>query len=277
MSATLSFGRGPASRPRYAATYTGDPFGNKEAADFLKRRPYQPRTADGIPLPHGWVEHRSPSRGIYFEHKATGITQWDFPKGEPSAEQVKAAHHERVGSKVAQLHPGAQVQFKGLQFQPQLNGKIGTCEGWDHATQMIRVRLPSGELKAVKPEKLLVVQAAKARTAPQRLIEGKKEDTGGAGGTWRSKRLVLGSLAGGAAVWWLAWYGAFLADATAREAAAQAEAERRRTEEAAVAAAAAPSPLPPGWRETLDANTGKSYYWREESPAGTTTWERPKA
>jgi len=34
-------------------------------------------------------------------------------------------------------------------------------------------------------------------------------------------------------------------------------------------------PLPTGWDSAVDPNTGRSYYWRTENPAGTTTWERP--
>lgn len=33
--------------------------------------------------------------------------------------------------------------------------------------------------------------------------------------------------------------------------------------------------LPPGWREHVDAASGLPYYWKEEDPAGTTTWQRP--
>lgn len=34
-------------------------------------------------------------------------------------------------------------------------------------------------------------------------------------------------------------------------------------------------PLPPNWGTAVDPNTGMSYYWRLDNPAGTTTWERP--
>mmetsp|Transcript_91879 Transcript_91879/g.230938 ORF Transcript_91879/g.230938 Transcript_91879/m.230938 type:complete len:399 (-) Transcript_91879:12-1208(-) len=34
-------------------------------------------------------------------------------------------------------------------------------------------------------------------------------------------------------------------------------------------------PLPPGWREAVDPGTGRAYYWQEQDPAGTTTWDRP--
>lgn len=36
-----------------------------------------------------------------------------------------------------------------------------------------------------------------------------------------------------------------------------------------------PAPLPSGWDSAVDPNTGRSYYWRIENPAGSTTWERP--
>jgi len=42
-----------------------------------------------------------------------------------------------------------------------------------------------------------------------------------------------------------------------------------------VAAASQPA-LPPGWASAADPSTGRSYYWREADPAGSTTWERPQ-
>jgi len=36
-------------------------------------------------------------------------------------------------------------------------------------------------------------------------------------------------------------------------------------------------PLPAGWAEALDPSTGHVYYWQKADPAGTTTWERPRA
>lgn len=270
----------PAAQWRSAASGSSGSghFGDseKEAPFLPKRKSGPPRTADGIPLPEGWREHRSPSRGIFYSHDATGVTQFDFPEGKPSAKQVEEAYQQRVGHKVAQLHPGAQVQMIGLQFQPQLNGKSGTCEGWDPGGKMIRVRLPSGELKAVKPENLRVVQAAAARVKPQRLIgDDKRADTGGAGGTWSTRPQVLGLLGFGAVAFWAARYAWFLSDDAARRAAAaQAEAEAAAQELALAAAALAP--LPAGWSECVDPASGKSYYWKEENPTGTTTWTRPK-
>jgi len=261
-----------ASRVRTAATYAGDPHGDKEAPPFLKKRDHVSKTADGIPLPRGWVEIRSPSRGIYYHHKASGVTQWDFPKADPSKEQLKEAYHERVGSKIAELHPGAQVQFVGLQFQPQLNGKSGVCEGWDHSSNMIRVRLQSGQLKAVKPDNLRVVQATASRKKAQKPADGRSKDTGQAGGSWASKNLVLGLLGGGAVAWWAVWYGLLLLDPPKKPAPSQAIEEA-----SAKGGTPSPPPLPAGWRETLDPNSGKAYYWREDNPAGTTTWERPLA
>lgn len=35
-------------------------------------------------------------------------------------------------------------------------------------------------------------------------------------------------------------------------------------------------PLPAGWYEATDPGTGRSYYWREDDPHGSVTWERPR-
>ncbi|CAK0884291.1 unnamed protein product [Prorocentrum cordatum] len=35
------------------------------------------------------------------------------------------------------------------------------------------------------------------------------------------------------------------------------------------------APLPPGWLQAEDPATGRSYFWHEADPGGTTTWERP--
>lgn len=234
------------------------------------------RTADGIPLPEGWKEHRSPSRGIYFEHEPTGVTQWDFPRGPPSSKQVAEDHQRRVGRQVAELHPGAQIILTGLKFQPHLNGKTGTCEGWEPDGKMVRVRLQSRELKAVKPENLKVTQAAAARVQPQRLIEGKAEDTGGAGGLWASRNQVLGILGVGAIAMWFVRFALFLADEAAKKAAAERAALEGPSEEASAVAVAVVA-LPPGWCERVDPATGKCYFWRADNPVGTTTWVRPKA
>ncbi len=37
------------------------------------------------------------------------------------------------------------------------------------------------------------------------------------------------------------------------------------------------APLPPGWQEHVDPTTGDTYYFHEDDPTGTTTWDRPSA
>eukprot|EP00927_Polykrikos_kofoidii_P032276 TRINITY_DN27550_c0_g3_i1.p1 TRINITY_DN27550_c0_g3~~TRINITY_DN27550_c0_g3_i1.p1 ORF type:complete len:462 (+),score=80.09 TRINITY_DN27550_c0_g3_i1:71-1387(+) len=44
---------------------------------------------------------------------------------------------------------------------------------------------------------------------------------------------------------------------------------------ASASAPATPPPLPVGWHEASDPNSGRSYYWNASNPGGTTTWDRP--
>lgn len=125
-------------------------------ANPLKKKPKGPMyTRDGVPLPLGWEEVRSPSRGIYYAHRASGVTQWDIPRGPPTKEQLAQVREDKHGRQLEALQPGGMVTFRNVVSAPQLNGKRGTCVRWDHASGRVHVRLPTGELKAVKPENLV--------------------------------------------------------------------------------------------------------------------------
>jgi len=52
------------------------------------------------------------------------------------------------------LRPGLAVAIHGLKGAPELNGKGGKIEQWDADKGRWTVRLPGGELKALKPENL---------------------------------------------------------------------------------------------------------------------------
>lgn len=112
------------------------------------------KTKDGFPLPQGWQEVVSPARGVYFYHKDTGITQWELPTGPPTERQRANEHKAKFGEQISQLKPGLAVELRNLMTAPQLNGRRGICERWEHSSGKTRivVRLETGELKAVKPE-----------------------------------------------------------------------------------------------------------------------------
>mmetsp|Transcript_15205 Transcript_15205/g.29353 ORF Transcript_15205/g.29353 Transcript_15205/m.29353 type:complete len:236 (+) Transcript_15205:32-739(+) len=140
-------------RPVSGATFSagpGDPLGGRSARERVSR--------SGVPLPKGWLEHTS-SRGSWFAHEESGVTQWTFPTGPPSKEQVAALRRQGRGEHIDRLRPGAVVELRGLRSAPQLNGQHGTCEHWDHSSGWVRVRLGSGQVKAIKPENLFPREA----------------------------------------------------------------------------------------------------------------------
>lgn len=262
---------GLVSRRRFASASSDGP----EAQPFLrKKQKVAPRTRDGIPLPEGWEEHRSPSKGIYYAHKATGVTQFDFPMGPPSQEQVQFFYRERYGDRMGRLHPGAKVLLKGLTFDPQLNGKTGVCERWEPDGKYVRVKLESGQVKAVKPENLHVLQAAASRVKPQRLIEAGVEDTTKTKSSkWTAYAFLI--VVSGSCVAYLAlnfgWYQLGMSMKDPSEVTPLPGGTI-----APLAGLQALPPLPAGWKEHMDSATGRYYYWQESDPATTTTWVRPK-
>mmetsp|Transcript_121265 Transcript_121265/g.343160 ORF Transcript_121265/g.343160 Transcript_121265/m.343160 type:complete len:309 (+) Transcript_121265:330-1256(+) len=184
------------------------------AHDMLRRKPQRGRTQDGIPLPEGWREHVSPSRGVYYAHAATGVVQWQFPKGAPTQAEIADSYREKYGDQIAKLQPGKAVILRGLASAPHLDGKTGTCEQWDYATGRVRVRLATGELKAIKPEFLVARdsldfkaanrewhKAQNAKDCPipgQRTLSGKAETTR----DWSSGWKVAIALVGAASAYW---------------------------------------------------------------------------
>lgn len=53
-----------------------------------------------------------------------------------------------------EFRPGLAVAIHGLKGAAELNGKEGTCEAWDATKGRWNVRLPGGDVKALKPENL---------------------------------------------------------------------------------------------------------------------------
>merc|ERR1712194_148830 len=101
-------------------------------------------------------------------HVATGVVQWNVPVGPPTQKQMDDARRQNNASSAtgSKLAPGTSVRLTGLLSAPQLNGKIGICEqltadGW------VRVRVESGELKAIRPENL-IPRAAEAQQTSSR-------------------------------------------------------------------------------------------------------------
>lgn len=252
--------------PRAFATWTQEPPGFREKP--------RSRTRKGVELPTGWTECHSPSRGVYFSHSPTGVTQWDFPTGPPSTaqvEQVKAERGQRYDHRSSDLHPGAQVRLVGLQL-PDLEGKTGTCVQFD-TDGYVRVRLSSGELKAVKPKNLMLVQ-----TAGSHPVLGStrvsQEATPKSREGWRGRR-VAGTLLVCSMLGLIACFVVPQPEST--ESQPDAATVREVPQQPVVSPASSPQPLPPGWREHLDPASGRLYYWREDNPAATTTWVRPSA
>ncbi|CAE7669140.1 unnamed protein product [Symbiodinium pilosum] len=230
------------------------------------------RTRKGVELPDGWSEVHSPARGVYFSHNPSGVTQWDFPTGPPTPEQVekvRAERRQRYDHRSADLHPGAQVRLVGLQL-PHLEGKTGTCVQFD-TDGYVRVRLDSGELKAVKPKNLMLVPTARSHPVlgtprPSQEAPPKKARSG----LRVAGVLLLLGFGGAAAYLALEEHQAESADAEDVKTPAPKQAPQRKE-------APGPAPLPPGWCEHLDPSSGRLYYWREDNPTGTTTWTRPTA
>jgi len=57
------------------------------------------------------------------------------------------------------VRPGAYVRLQGLQGAAHLNGKVGICEKMDAQGGRWKVRLDTGELKALKPENLALLES----------------------------------------------------------------------------------------------------------------------
>lgn len=64
------------------------------------------------------------------------------------------------------LRPGLAVAIHSLKGAPELNGKEGTCEKWDADKGRWNVRLPGGDMKALKPENLQPKKMSIASMAP---------------------------------------------------------------------------------------------------------------
>ncbi|CAJ1457934.1 unnamed protein product [Effrenium voratum] len=237
-------------------------FGSEEPRIF--REKVRARTSEGVELPEGWTEYRSPARGVYYGH-VTGVTQFDLPRGAPSQEQVDRAEAERgqrYQHRSTELFPGAEVRLVGLQL-PHLEGKIGTCTQFD-PDGYVRVRLSSGELKAVKPQNLMLASQPKADTAPKTPPKPGKEKTKEPS-YW--PKWAMFALTAASAFVLFRYFQLQEHDKSVEEKRLLKEKEEEE---------AAGAPLPAGWREHKDPSTGCMYYWKEADPANTTTWQRPK-
>lgn len=141
---------------------------------FFRPKGQQAYSASGALLSPGWCEHRSPARGIYYSHSPSGVTQWDVPTSPPTKAQLEQHHRAQFGADIAKLQPGKAVILRGLVSAPQLNGKTGICEQWDYANSLVRVRLSTGELKAIKPEFLVVQESLDFRLEHKKWFESQR-------------------------------------------------------------------------------------------------------
>lgn len=233
------------------------------AAEFHEEEPRifpgarRSQTRQGLELPEGWRQFQSPSRGVYYGH-TSGATRFDFPTGPPSKDEVHRAQQERkerYEHRSDELSPGAPVRLVGLDRFPHLEGKAGTCVQLD-PDGYVRVRLASGELKAVKRKNLMLVRPRQPSMRSQHQEPAAK-------GRRRWPMLMAASGLGAFAVYFLYQQ-------------QQARAVCQKQDTAEKLSAALP-PLPEGWREHLDPASGRPYYWREADPKNSVTWERPAA
>ena len=249
-------------RRRFSATW-----GDQEPPIFRPKT--SSKTRKGLDLPDGWREITSPSRGVYYAHD-TGATQWEFPKGPPSQQEVLRAQNERAqryGHRTHQLGPGAVVRLYGLQQHPQLEGKTGTCVQLE-SDGYVRVRLSSGELKAVKMKNLMLVEAPPSRTSsPTPRPPPERKDT--------SKAWIRWPLLG---VTTLTLFVLFQYYQLLEHDRANASVGSRKDAAKVVTSPVVPEmpALPVGWCEHLDPASGRLYYWKEADPANTVTWQRPE-
>ncbi|CAL1142064.1 unnamed protein product [Cladocopium goreaui] len=248
----------PCVRMRFLQRRSVQTWGDEEPSIFRPKTAF--KTRKGLQLPEGWREITSPSKGVYYAHDS-GATQFDFPKGPPAAAEVRRAQNERAeryGHRTQQLCPGATVRLIGLERFPQLEGKTGTCVQLD-PDGYVRVRLDSGELKAVKLKNLMLVtppepSAASRQSAASRPPNAQTKE--------KSKSF-------------LRLYQYYLLSEQDRTRAEQKEAAKSSPK--AAGPTVPKEPLPEGWCAHLDPGTGRLYYWQEVDPSNTVTWDRPVA
>jgi len=255
------------------------------------------------------------NRGPFYVHAATGVTQTDYPYDQPTKEQVAQAFNEKHGEQVSKLRPGIEVELVNLKFGPHLNGKKGILQGWDPTPGMVRVRMHTGELKAVKQENCLAVELPKKKTAytapPKeqqtgKMVEDKPFNDGFDGRKWVLFAITVGSVLCYAGAYWD--FKADMADREAKEKEAKQNIQlglqdeepskllasagevaaanyvRRRSSKGAKASTATTGPeddpskpptLPADWHATWDPSLKRFYFWKASDPTGTVTWEKP--
>ena len=243
---------------------------------------FRPKTASktrkGLELPDGWREITSPARGIYYAHD-TGATQWDFPKGPPNQQEVLRAQNERsqrYGHRTQQLGPGATVRLYGLERHPQLEGKTGTCVQLD-PDGYVRVRLATGELKAVKMKNLMLVEPPPSTTStrPTPRPPPERNSDVPSKATWL-KWPFLGVTTVTTVLVLFQYYQLSEHDDGATHVEGPRDAGTKVATSPPVVPAVALPALPQGWCEHLDPVTGRLYYWKEADPTNTVTWQRPE-
>lgn len=243
---------------------------------------FRPKTASktrkGLELPDGWREITSPARGIYYAHD-TGATQWEFPKGPPNQQEVLRAQNERsqrYGHRTQQLGPGATVRLYGLERHPQLEGKTGTCVQLD-PDGYVRVRLASGELKAVKMKNLMLVEPPPSTTStrPTPRPPPERNSDVPSKATWL-KWPLLGVTTVTTVLVLFQYYQLSEHNHGATHVEGSKDAGNKVATSPPVVPAVALPALPQGWCEHLDPVTGRLYYWKEADPTNTVTWQRPE-
>lgn len=87
-----------------------------------------------------------------------GVVELQLTFREPASARALLPSLRRVPGE-----PGARVRLKGLMVSTELNGSEATCIAWDDSEQRWTVRLDSREMRAVKAENLVSLQAPEER------------------------------------------------------------------------------------------------------------------
>jgi len=89
-------------------------------------------------------------------HQDTASGRWHIKLANGDTKALKPENLEAVCC--SQFRSGMAVLVHSLKSAPQLNGQEGICEQWDPTKGRWTVRLPLGEVKALRPDNLQEVQ-----------------------------------------------------------------------------------------------------------------------
>mmetsp|Transcript_66016 Transcript_66016/g.157847 ORF Transcript_66016/g.157847 Transcript_66016/m.157847 type:complete len:361 (-) Transcript_66016:47-1129(-) len=108
--------------------------------------------------------HREPAK----RQATSGRSRSRSPKGNQAPQVRKPSKEVRL------LKVGDVVQLEGLHAMPELNGSNGTIAHYDISACRWHVRLPSGDVKALRRENLVLVPSQGPAKAPQPTVAERK-------------------------------------------------------------------------------------------------------